>query len=423
MRARGFSHWVPLLVRFITGQGTIVAINLVTGFLILRALSVSEYAIYVLVSLLQTIGSMGTDLGMSQAVVSLGAPIREDKPSFSSLVASAIRLRKRLFFAVVPVVLVIAYMILPVEGRGAGVGVVVVLLALAIAWVQQSGSLATAILNANHDSRGLFRAGVSASVIRLALVSLVCSSAPYAVSAITINLAGAAVNTALLWNRSRHFLGDGEGVAQQCTDRLVGFMKPLFPGILYYLVQGQVATVLLAWAGATVAVAEVGALGRLGQVIGVLAMLNGFFIQPYFARVPDRRQFARRTVQLGLILIVGCVLLTVSSIVAPSAWLLVLGPQYRGLADQLVIALLGAQLSVIGATLYTVVIATGRTVGQWMQIPLGIGAQLFFLVNFGVRGTEDALLLNLLPAATYAALQCGLLLHKLATWEREDGAS
>jgi O-antigen/teichoic acid export membrane protein len=423
MRARGISHWVPLLGRFITGQGTIVAINLVTGFLILRALSISEYAIYVLVSLLQTIGSMGTDLGMSQAVVTLGAPMREDKRSFSSLVASAIRLRKRLFLAVAPVVLVIAYAILPVEARGAVVGIVAVLLALAIAWVQQSGSLATAILNANHDSSGLFRAGVSAAVIRLALVSLVCSSMPYAVSAIAINFAGAAVNTALLWSRSKHFLEDGEVVARQYTDRLVGFMKPLFPGILYYLVQGQVAIVLLAWAGATVAVAEVGALGRLGQVIGVLAMLNGFFIQPYFACLLDRRQFARRAAQLGLILAVGCVLVTLSSIVAPSAWLLVLGPQYRGLADQLVIALLGAQLSVIGATLYTVVIATGRTVGQWLQIPLGIGAQLLFLANIGVKGTEDALLLNLLPAATYAALQCGLLLHKLATWERDDGTS
>lgn len=423
MRIGGLSHWIPLLARYSAGQLLILVINLITGFLILRFLSISEYAIYILASLLQTVGSLGTDLGMSQGVVSLGAPIREDKAAFGSLVRSAMRLRRKLFLAVVPIVLVIAYMLLHGNESRIEIAIAVTVLALAIAWVQQSGSIATAALNANHDSSGLLRAGVGSGIVRLILVAIVCSSAPYAVAAMVINLVGAVVNSGMLWRRCGQYLGIIGQEMQDNSDKLASFMKPLLPGIIYYLVQGHVSTFVLALAGTTVAVAEVGALGRLGQIIGVLTLLNGFFVQPYFARVTDRARFANRAGQMALILGLGFAIVTASSILAPGAWLLVLGPQYDGLTSELTIALLGAQLSVAGAILYTIVIATGRTRGQWLQIAMGVGAQLTFLAIFDVKGTREALVLNLLPAATYAVLQCGLLIHVLVTWNRNARTS
>ena len=126
-----------------------------------------------------------------------------------------------------------------------------------------------------------------------------------------------------------------------------------------------------------------------------------------------------RSGQMLLVLALGFTAVTASALVAPQAWLMVLGSKYESLSGELVLALVGALLSLIGATLYTMVIATRRTRGQWLQIAIGAGAQAIFVSMFGINNTRDALVLNMIPAAAYAALQMGLLIHILLSWKRD----
>jgi hypothetical protein len=152
-------------------------------------------------------------------------------------------------------------------------------------------------------------------------------------------------------------------------------------------------------------------------------LLNGFFIQPYFARISSPGLFTKRAVQVTGMLLLGFGLVSGSTVVLPEAWLWILGPKYAGLSNELVIAILSAQLLVAGGILYTIVIATRQTRGQWLQIPLGLGAQAAFLAVQGVHGTQDALVLNLIPAATYILLQGGLLARILARWQPEKSGT
>jgi len=417
MRASGLAFWLPLLARYATGQLAIQAANLLTGFLILRLLSIEQYAIYILAALLQSVASIGSDLGVSQGVISIGAPLRGNRALLGALLHSAFGLRKRLFVFVVPVVVLVGVFLLRENATRWEAIATVTMLALAIAWVQQSASISTAALNAHHDSRGLVRAGLAHALSRLAVVGIVCSLAPYAVAALAANLVGAVLHAWLLRRACAGYLADGAHILEDYRRKLVAFIKPLLPGIAYYLVQGQIATFLLAWAGATVAVAEVGALGRLGQIIALLGLLNGFFIQPYFARIADRRLFAVRAAQVVSAGAIAFALITISALIAPGAWLAILGASYRGLEGELAIALAGAQLAVAGAALYTIVIATGRTQWQWLQIALGLVSQLTYVALVGVDGTRQALILNLIPAAVYLVLQAGLLAYILTTWD------
>lgn len=409
-------NWTLLLLRFSAGQGAILGINLITGFLILRLLSVNEYAIYIIASMLQTVVSLGTDRGMSQGLVTIGAPIREDRLTFGALVASALRLRRKLFLFVVPFVLAIAYVLLRGIEIRVETALPVVALALANGWVQQSGQVATAVLNANHDSAGLLRAGAGGALVRLVLVQAVCGLVPLAAAALAVNLIGSSVHTGLMWRRCRRHVVVVTPMGRDYSEELFAFMRPLLPGIIYYLLQGHIATFLLVIAGLTNAVAELGALGRLAQIVGLMMLLNGFFIQPYFARIQSRAQYARRAAQAILLLCMGSAVITLSGVLWPEAWVAILGPKYEGLASDLVLALIGAQLSVAGAMLYTIVIATRRTSGQWLQILLGVGAQLLFLAFADVNSTRAALILSMLPAATYVVLQIGLLAYGLAAW-------
>lgn len=418
MNNSGFFRWGALIARFLTGQVAVQLVNLVTGFLILRFLSINEYAIYILASLLVTVGALGSDMGISQGVISIGAPIRDDKTAFSGLVKSAIILRRRFFVLAIPGVTVLAYVVLKETENRIPTMIAVTLLAMATAWVQQSVTLGVSVLNAHHDSSGLTRAGLGSALYRLILVAMFCRVAPFALTALAINLAGMLLNAWLLSRNCRNYLNTEIPDHRDFSAKLLEFVKPLIPGVVYHLIQGQIAVFLLGFSGATGAVAEVGALGRLGQVIGVLGMVNGFFIQPYFARIADYRNSAKRAVQVIAALLLVFAVVTVSTLIFPELWLAILGPNYKGLAGELVIAMAGAQLSVAGAVIYTMVIAMRVTRGQWLQIALGLGAQVAFLVVVGVKSTHDALLLNLVPAAAYVILQLGLLTHVLVLWRK-----
>src|SRR5262249_59468474 len=114
-----------------------------------------------------------------------------------------------------------------------------------------------------------------------------------------------------------------------------------------------------------------------------------------------------------LLLLFGMV--TTSSRLFPGAWLILLGPKYKGLEGELVLALVGAQLALASGILFTMVIATQVTHGQWLQIPLGLGTQVAFLVSNGVKTTHDALLMNLLPPSAILALELALLVRVLSS--------
>ena len=59
----GVLYWSAVITRFMSGQVLIQIVNMITGFLILRFLSIPEYAIYILASLIQSVAALGSDWG------------------------------------------------------------------------------------------------------------------------------------------------------------------------------------------------------------------------------------------------------------------------------------------------------------------------------------------------------------------------
>ena len=146
-------------------------------------------------------------------------------------------------------------------------------------------------------------------------------------------------------------------------------------------------------------------------------MLNPFLLQPSFARIDSRAVFISRVSAVVAGLLVFSLLCVVSVVLLPQWWLFLLGPKYAGLRGELPIAIAGALFTVIGASLYTIVISRNFTRGQAWAIAGGLGSQALFLFFVGVHSAMDALLLNILPLATYAALQFGLVIKIAKNWE------
>jgi hypothetical protein len=189
------------------------------------------------------------------------------------------------------------------------------------------------------------------------------------------------------------------------------------PFIIYTLSQGQISIFLLSLYGLTTSIAEVGALSRLGQIIGLLMMLNAFIVQPYFARIEQKSLYIFQACLVMTILFAFCLLSMISVYWVPEWWLFILGGHYAGLPRELPIAILGALLTLIGGTLYTMVIARNTTRGQSWNVVVGLVSQVMFIGIFNVQTTFDALILNMLPAAGLIVIQSILLVTVLNNWE------
>jgi O-antigen/teichoic acid export membrane protein len=405
-----------LIGKFLAGQGAVQAINLVSGLLIIRLLPVSEYALYTIASLLLSVGSLGSDMGLSQAVNTLGAKIRDDRQALGSLYAGAYRYRRILHLLALGVILFLATSMLYGHEWGLTSTCVSVALVMVTSWVQQSISLKKSILNVRHDADGLLQAGASEAIPRLLLV-VSCVVWPTAVTALMVNLFGVLVGRYFLSGRCAGLMREHASPHESQLRDLRLFVMPLIPGVIYYMLQGQISIFLLSLYGLTTSIAEVGALGRLGQIIGLLMLLNAFVIQPYFARIEQKSVYISSVRLVMAVLLVFCLVIMISAYWVPGCWLFVLGEKYAGLGRELPLAIVGPLLTLLGGSLYTMVIARNITRGQFWYIVVGIASQLVFISVFSVRTTFDALILNMLPSIGYILIQSILLLKVLSDWE------
>jgi hypothetical protein len=364
---------------------------------------------------LQT-AALGSDMGLSQAITSIGARIRDDHRLLGSLYSCARHYGYRFFAVWAMIVVALSSITLVGHGWSWLTASLSLFLSLSTAATQLTVTLRRSVLNLNHDATGLFQVGMTEAGARLLFVPF-CLAWPYAPVALLGTFAGAFAGKLVIARRCRSRIDDSHPPFPAHNLELRHFVVPLIPVTIYQSLQGQLSVFLLGLYGCPSSLAAVGALGRLGQLVAILIPLNGFLIHPVFSRIAHKSDFARKAA-LTISSIAALSLLCMASvIIAPGWWLYILGGKYHDLAREVPIAVIIPLCNLLGATLYTMVISRGHTQGQICYVAIGLAGQLLFLSQHGVHSTYDALLLNLVPVAGFAALQAALLVATLSRWQ------
>jgi O-antigen/teichoic acid export membrane protein len=402
---RKIAPFVALASSFILAQGLVQALTLVVGLLLARVLPLEQYALYTISGTLLALVSLGSNFGLGHALISLGAG-RRDNPGYVGALFNAARSDSHRLFgvAVLATVALAGYMFRggawPLHTQAACVALV-----LSIGFVQINTSLGRSVFNMHHDASAIFYTRGIEGLVRLVLV-MACIVWPLAIAALAANLLGAVAASIIATRRTRRLLDATAIPGAGHRDALRNFVMPIWPMVIYTLVQDQIAIFLLSAAGYTRAIAEMGALSRLGQLFTVLMMLNPFLVQPAFARVTERRDFLLKLLLVTVALLLFSSVGLMSAYIAPHWWLLALGTNYSSLEGELPIAIGAALATVVASTLYTIVIARGETSGQSLWIMPCLIGQVAFIELHGVYNTRDALLLNAIPATAIALVEC-----------------
>ena len=414
--------WLPLISRHLAGQSVVMLINIIIGLTLLRILTIEEFALYTLATVFLQLAASCSDVGLGQAIMTLGARIREQQQSIGSMYSSACWYGNRLY-AVATTAVVCMFLLTTFDRDwpplNAGVSL---FLLLVVVKVQQQAYFRKSVLNINHDATGLFYVGISEAGTRLLLLPL-CMMWPYTAVALLASLTGTYTSRIVAVHQCRYRMTERQPSDESQKEGLERFIKPLIPVAIYNSIQGQMSVFILGWYGYTASIAHVGALGRLGQFVAIPMMLNGFWVQPLFSRITDRGEFVRRAALVIGSIIVFAIASMVSVFVVPQWWLVIVGHNYGKLVRELPIAILTALVSLLGATIYTMVISRSITQGQSWYIATGVLGQILFLWIWGIHSTIDALLLSFVPILGYCLVQAFLLGVVISGWKEETRVS
>lgn len=400
-------RWTKILSAYFTTQTLTQLLGIASGLLFVNFMPVREFALYTLAFSVITFFTFVSDLGSTTSLVYFFRQAKGEREEVERYMAAVMSLRRLAFLLGAGAVLLTFPRIAAAKGFGLRESLLSTVGILLCVWFQVSSSVRVLALRLT-DRYGLsYRAEIAGGGVRLLLaVVLLATGLLRAWLGVLVSSLGAAATAlvARLGPRTRTAADLGP-----YRRKILRYLLPSLPSALYFSIQGPIVVWLAATFGSTRNMAEVGALGRLGLVVGIFSNLTGVVFLPRLARIHDERLYRVRYFQFGAVLLAVAAVLVVTSAVVPGLLLLLLGKQYAGLRHELLLVMSAAGLTLLGG--YAVSVNLARSWNRWEGLAVivlfGVQALLVTVIPFST--TSGVLTFNVVSAAT------GLLLQLMIT--------
>jgi O-antigen/teichoic acid export membrane protein len=397
-----------VVTSFLIGQGAAQGLAVLAGLFLVRHLSIQAYAQLGLALGFQTMFSTLMDLGFAGTIIPLVGPHKDDRALVGRYVRSAKRLRDLSFWVLAPIAIVASLAIMHRQHWPFPLQAALLISTLVALYFGGKASYFSAALVLHGKLRTFYVLQVIAGLIRLGSYVLLALAGGLnawiaaAIGALVI------VFTAQSYARQAKPLMDWPAHEDPATDKkIVNFVLPAAPAIIFTAFQAQLTLFLISIFGGQAAyIAQVAALGRIGQLFTVLTTFNLMVIEPFIARRTHHRLLPTFLALTGL---ACCVLAPVvyAAFAWPQVFLMLIGPKYGDLRDLLGWVILAATVNYVAGLIWMMNRARQWVFwsGSLLEIGLLIGAQIAFVLLVGVRNTRDAVFLTL------AASVCVLIAH------------
>jgi O-antigen/teichoic acid export membrane protein len=401
------ARWVRILSAYFTAQTLTQLAGIAAGLLLVRFMPVREFALYTLAFSVITFFNFISDLGSSTSLVYFFHQARKEGSEFQPYLSAVLSLRRGAFLLGAAGVLAAFPYMAGAKGFGRAEALLATAGVLLCVWFQIGSSLRLLALRLEDRYGPSYRAEVAGGLTRLALAALMVVSARLVAWLGVLTSAAASVVVVSL---ARLETVGAPGVdVRPYRARVLRYLLPTLPSALYFSIQGPLTVWLAATFGGTRNIAEVGALGRLGLLVGIFSSLTGVVFLPRLARITDDRLYRLRVLQFGAALTAVALAMLAAAAIAPELFLLLLGSHYAGLHRELLLVVGGAGLSLIDG--YAVAVNLARSWTRWQGLAVGslIAAQAALVALLPLSTTAGVLSFNLLGGAAALAGQLAIL--------------
>lgn len=250
----------------------------------------------------------------------------------------------------------------------------------------------------------IYRVSIQSELIRLALVVVALGLGWLnALSAALVSVAGLFYTCAALKKASgRHFSLPSIPPRKEVSE-LCRLYFPTLPNVVFGAFQGQITIIVSSVFGGVAQIASVGALDRLGRLLGFLTAANPMLVGPALARMGEVAFWRRLPWILSLGLLVGAGIASLG-LMRPDWLVMILGGNYSDLGPLVWLVTLSAGL-VFFVQLVQTVQSYKRWVAWWASlgmVGMVVCLQVLVVLNCNLTTTEGALFLGIAASAARA---------------------
>lgn len=408
-RAR-FRRWTGILAAYFSAQTLTQLTGLLAGLVLVRFLPVREFALYTLAVSVVGFFTFLSDLGSSSSLFHFfhrtADPASDEHGGFAGYRAAVLSLRRAAFLAGALAVVALFPWAAAAKGYRPAESLPLVAGILACVWFQIGASLRLLDLRLDHRFGRAYRAELAGGALRLVLtlglVAAVWLAAWPALVATALGTAGVA------WMARPAATATAPAGAHDLAvyrRRVLRYLLPTLPSAVYFSLQGPLTVWLAATFSGERTIAEVGALGRLGLLVGLFSGLTGTVLLPRLARITDERLYRARYMEFGALLLGLALAILAAAAAAPGPFLWLLGAHYAGLDRELLLVVAGAGLTLLGG--YAVSVNLQRSWTRWhgLAVVVLIALQASLVAVLPLATTGGVVLFGTLSAAIGLALQ------------------
>ncbi|MEY2512199.1 MAG: hypothetical protein QOE26_2962 [Verrucomicrobiota bacterium] len=401
-------HRARVVGKFAVVQGIVQMVGFLSGILLIRHLDQREYAYFTIANTMQ--GTLNTlaDIGISVGLVSIGGRVWQDQNRFGQLIKTASNLRRKLGAIAAVVITPILFFMLVKNGAPLPYTFVLIALVLAGLAVQLALGVLGVVPRLRSDIGRIQTIDFVGAAVRLVvLVGLMYLFLNSAV-AVAVGSATLFVQYWMLRRYAARVIDFDAPENEEDRSAMQRFIRHLAANAVFFCFQGQITIFLLGFFGRVNAIAEVGALGRLGMVFTVLTNLLTNVFGPAFARCQDPKRLRWQYAAIVGGVTAFSLVLIAAAVLFPGAFLFILGAKYAHLERELVLMVGGAVVGALTGTFWTLNASKAWIAGSWLYIPLTVGTQILLIPITDFSSVRSVLMFNLLSAVPNLVLNLAL---------------
>ncbi len=332
------SKWGRLIAITGGGQALVQVIGFATGIIIIRSLSVEQYAFYTLAtSILGTMSIMANG-GVASGVMVQGGKVWQNRSRLGGVITYGIQLRRQMAvysFALAGPILV---WLLLRNGASWWLALCIAGAVVPAFIATLSGRILDAPLRLHQQVWPMQRIFVGSNLLRFATTVPVMLVWPAAVAALLVNGLADVVANIRLRRAAAPYADLKAAPDAEVKPAILAMVRRVLPNAVYFSVSSQIGVFLVSFFGSAVAIAQLGALSRIGLVLALAKAVVMTLFVPRFTKLPVSsplivKRFFQVQTMLWLLSVVS--MTGVWLFAEPILWLL--GSEYKSLRLELIL--------------------------------------------------------------------------------------
>jgi O-antigen/teichoic acid export membrane protein len=406
------------LSAFVGGQSAAQLLNAATGLVLLRLLPKSEFAIYAIVLGVQGTITILTDVGFGSAILSLVGSRYQDKELLGSYIRAASYIRRALlmFVTVIAILAIVAFRHSRLEAHGSREMIFLAIAVLVTLQFQAWASYYEMPLLLNNKLVAYYSPQIAAACLRIVSVFILyythIISSTTVVIANTLSIVVMGVSYRLL---ARRWTKVPRALPKERAWEMIRYLTPMLPLYLYAALSGQISLFLITVFGHVSQIADVAAVGRIGQLFLLLNSSNSVLVTPLFAKTPSsllRRRYLNTMGAVGAV----AMLAALSAKLLPGPYLFLLGARYSGLTLQVQLVVYASAIAYFSGAMGAVVLAR-KWIFWWsglLQVVVVGLAQIVSALLLPLNTSEGVLMMNIYTCIAATGVQVVYLVNGLS---------